>query len=194
MWYKILCTAVPSIFIQNKKVYICYPELGASKKFQSCHKAVLKYFIFLNIFSSWQAVWPTSFSSVLKNTHPRQNVHSDVMAVSENTTLGGGILWNDLWKMPASITSHLPYLQDISPSLSKRLCAVLEVLCCCFPSSSIFFKIVDKFKKYEFNSASLGHWNSLFFQMTVIPATGKALPQQLFTARDILILKELLYE
>lgn len=150
IWYKILCTAVPSIFIQNKKVYICFPELGAPKKFQSCPMGVLKYFIFLNlqanyIFSSWQAVWPTSFSSILKNTHSRQNFHSDVMSVSENTMLGGGILWNDPWKMSASITSHLPYLKDISPSLSKLLC--VEVLCCCFPSSSIFFKIVDIFKK-----------------------------------------------
>lgn len=162
MWYKSLCTAVLIIFIQNTKIYICYPELGAPKKFQSCPEAVLKYFIFLNlwannIFSSWQAVWPTSFSSILKNTHPRQNVHSDVMAVSENTMLEGGILWNDLWKMSASITSHLPYLKDISPCLSRQLCVVLEVLCCCFPSSSVFKKIVDKFKKYEFNSASLGH-------------------------------------
>lgn len=77
MWYNILYTAVLIIFIQNTKIYICYPELGTPKKFQSCPEAVLKYFIFLNfwannIFSSWQAVWPTSFSSISKNTHPRQ--------------------------------------------------------------------------------------------------------------------------
>lgn len=142
LWYKILCSAVPSIFIQNTKICICYPELGAPKKFQSCPVAVLKYFFFLNvwanyIFSSWQAVWPTLFSSISKSTHPKQNVHSDVTAGSENTVLGGGILWNDLWKMSASTTSHLPHLKAISPSLSKLLC--VEVLCCCFPSSSVFF-------------------------------------------------------
>lgn len=121
MWYKILRTF---IFTQNTK---------NPKKFQSCPMTLLKYFIFLNswanyIFCSWQAVWPTSSSFISQNTCPRQNVHSDAMAVSENALLGGGILWNDLWKMSPSITRYLPRLKDISPSLSELLCVEVFML------------------------------------------------------------------
>lgn len=73
-----------------------------------------------------------------KNTYPRQNVHSDAMTVSENTMLGGGFLWNDLWKMSASITSHLLRLEDISPSLSELLC--VEIFMLLFSISIYIFK------------------------------------------------------
>lgn len=51
MWYKILCTAVPSIFMQNKKVYICFPELGAPKKIPIMSYGGIKIFHLLEFTS-----------------------------------------------------------------------------------------------------------------------------------------------
>lgn len=124
-----------------------------------------------------------------KNIHPRQRVHRDLMAVSENTVLGGGILWNDLWKMSTSITGHLPCLKDISPRLSKLLC--IEFYAAVFHHHLCFKKLLTNVRSMNSIQPDLDTEIVYFFKWKMILATGDHSPQEPFTASDTLIFKEL---